>query len=359
MKFLLRVGIIGLGKMGQLHFLNALRIKDVKVVAIADKSKKNRSMAQKYQVKTYDDYKKLIDSEKLDAVIISLPNFLREDSIVCAVERNLDIFVDKPLARTLAEATRITKTVEKQGVRMMSGVNYRYFDSVQRLKSMLDEGRIGDVVIATSDLILNGPLGHGRIPVPVPEWWLNKTKAGGGALLDLGYHLIDIMNWIFGDLRVEYSSLEHRFQLPVEDGATVVLRSGRSKVTCCINAGWFSKSIFPDFNFRVNLHGTVGYLSTDKFTPKHLRAHAVKEAAHNLLRKATGRKMKYLSYTYFYHSFYKILELFFDAVKNDIEFPVSLEEEMDVMRIIDDVYKNNGVDLGKSLMMPTKITGYI
>jgi predicted dehydrogenase len=147
----------------------------------------------------------------------------------------------------------------------MTAVNYRYFDCVQKLKGMLDEGRIGDVVYATADLVLNGPLGHGRVPTPVPEWWLSKEQAGGGALLDLGYHLIDIMHWMFGDLQAEYSRLSYRFQLPVEDGAMVVLRSEKSNVNCCVNVGWFSKTIFPDFNFRVNLHGTVGYKSTDLY----------------------------------------------------------------------------------------------
>jgi predicted dehydrogenase len=328
-----------MGKMGQLHFLNALHVKDVKVVAVADKVVRNQKIAESYHVKAYDDYTQLLKSEELDAVIISLPNFLREDSIAQAAEKGLDLFVDKPLARNLDEAKRIEAKVNKEGVRLMTAVNYRYFDCVQKLKGMLDEGRIGDVVFATADLILNGPLGHGRVPTPVPEWWLSKEQAGGGALLDLGYHLIDIMHWMFGDLQVEYSRLGYRFELPVEDGAMVVLRSEKSNVNCCVNVGWFSKTIFPDFNFRVNLHGTVGYKSTDLYTPKNLRVHAVKAGADNFLRRITGKKLKYLSYTYYYHSFYHILELFCNSIQNDTELPISLKEELDVMKIIDGIYK--------------------
>jgi len=66
----------------------------------------------------------------------SLPNFLKEESIVYAVEKDLDVFVDKPLARNSAEGTRIIKKVNAQGARLMTGVNYRYFDSVQKLKTM-------------------------------------------------------------------------------------------------------------------------------------------------------------------------------------------------------------------------------
>lgn len=93
---MLKVGVIGLGRMGKLHFMNALYMKDVKVVAAADKSKQNLKKAKRHRVNAYLDYKKLIDSEDLDAVIISLPNFLKAESITYASERNVDIFVDKP-----------------------------------------------------------------------------------------------------------------------------------------------------------------------------------------------------------------------------------------------------------------------
>ena len=69
---MVKVGIIGLGHMGQLHMLNAMRVDGVKIVAAADKSPKNCKFAGRFNVKTYDDYTKLIDAGKLDAVIISL-----------------------------------------------------------------------------------------------------------------------------------------------------------------------------------------------------------------------------------------------------------------------------------------------
>jgi len=63
---------------------------------------------------------------------------------------------------------------------------------VQNVKKMFDEGRVGDVVLATSELIMDGPFSHPLVPKPVPEWWFDKEKTGGGALLDLGYHLVDL-----------------------------------------------------------------------------------------------------------------------------------------------------------------------
>jgi UDP-N-acetylglucosamine 3-dehydrogenase len=333
--------VIGLGKMGKLHFLNASHMNDVKVVAVADKNKRNRKVAEKHHVKTYDDYEKLVDSEELDAVIISLPNFLKRESIFYATEKGLDIFVDKPLARNLAEAQEIVRKVNAENVRLMVGVNYRYFDSVQKVKKMLDEGIVGDVVIATSELIMDGPFSHPLVPKPVPEWWFDKEKAGGGALLDLGYHLIDLFNWMFGDLKIEFSNLGYRFGLPIEDSATVVIKSTKNGVNGIVNAGWFSKMIFPNFNFRINLNGTVGYASTDHFAPRNLYLHAIKEATLNFFRRAVGKRVHYLSYTYYYASFFKVLDQFFEAIREDTSIPVSPESQLEVIKAIETVYRQN------------------
>jgi len=338
---MLNIGIIGLGNMGKLHLLNALRIDGVKVVAAADKSENNRKSVEKYHVKTYDDYTKLIDAEELDAVIVSLPNFLKKDCVFYAAEKKLNIFLEKPMALNYAEAQEMVQKVEKENVRMTVGVNYRYYPCVQKLKNNFDDGRIGDAVIATSDLILSGPMSHGAVPAPVPEWWLNKETAGGGALIDLGYHLIDIFSWMFGDLDVTYSNLGYRFNLPVEDSATVVLKSRAQGVTCLVNVGWFSKSVFPDFNFRVNIHGTAGYDSTDKYSPRDLRVNAVKEGMQNILRRIIFKKTNYLSYTYYYSSYYEILDLFFEALSHETEFPISLKKELEVIRLIDTVYNQH------------------
>lgn len=338
---MLNIGIIGLGNMGKLHLLNALRIDGVNVVAAADKSEANRKSVEKYHVKTYDDYTKLIDAEKLDAVIVSLPNFLKKDCVFYAAEKKLNIFLEKPMALNYVEALEMVQKVEKENVRMAIGVNYRYYPCVQKLKSNFDDGRIGDAVIATSDLILSGPMSHGAVPAPVPEWWLSKETAGGGALIDLGYHLIDIFSWLFGDLEVTYSNLGYRFNLSVEDSATVVLRSKDQGVTCCVNVGWFSKSVFPDFNFRVNIHGTAGYDSTDKYSPRDLRVNAIREGMQNILRRVLFKKTNYLSYTYYYSSYYKILDLFFEALNHGTEFPISAKKELDVIRLIDTIYKQH------------------
>jgi myo-inositol 2-dehydrogenase / D-chiro-inositol 1-dehydrogenase len=338
---MIKVGVIGLGHMGQLHMQNIMRIKGVEVVAGADKASKNRKYAERFHVKTYDDYTKLIDSEELEAVIISLPNFLKKEGVFYAAEKGLDIFLDKPIARNLIEAKDMVRKVEKQDVRMMVGVNYRYFPCVEKLKNKIDNGGIGDPLIATSELVLNGPISHALVPVPVPEWWLNKDLAGGGALLDLGYHLIDLLGWMLGDFNVAYSNLGHQLHLPVEDDGTIILQSKNRESKAIVNVGWFSKTIFPDFNFRLTMHGTVGFDSTDRYLPANPVFNAIKEGALNLARKIVMKKLNYLAYTYYYASFYKIMEAFFESLKSGSDFPIDLDSQLNTMQIIDSSYRQN------------------
>jgi predicted dehydrogenase len=148
---------------------------------------------------------------------------------------------------------------------------------------------------------------------------------------------------MFGNLELSYSILGHGYNLPIEDNATLILRSTKTGTRCVINVGWFSRIIFPRFNFRVNMHGTNGYLSTDQFAPRNFYLNSAKEALSNIAKRVTGRKISLLSYTYYYNSFAKVLENFFDAINKDEDSSVSLDGQIEVIKLIEDAYKKHEV----------------
>ena len=337
----LKVGVAGIGHMGFLHLLSCLKMPHIKVKGVADKSARNRKHLSQYKIRAYKDYRDLIDNEDLDCLIISLPNFLKKECVDYASEKNIDIFLDKPLSRNYVEAKQIADKIRRKGTRLMVGSNYRYHPSVRKIRGLWEDGRIGDVHLANFELIMNGPFSHPLTPRPIADWYLDPLMAGGGALLDLGYHLIDLNVWFFGKCDILFSHLQNILHLPVEDASTVVLRSKDSGVVSVLNSGWFSKMIFPEFNFRVNLHGTAGFLSTDHFSPRFMRLHAVKEAFKNTVKKCIGKEIDYLSYTYYYSSFFQVLQDFFNAIKTGIPFPIPLDEELEVMRIVNEIYSKH------------------
>jgi len=339
---MLNVGIVGLGHVGMLHLKNCLLIREVKVSAVADNSKRALKRAESMGIKRlYNDYQNLFrDSLDLDAVIISLPNFLHFKSIQLALETGLNVFVEKPMARTVKESNEIVKLVQKSGKKFMVGHCMRFYNVIEKMKEKESKGYLGNLEVITLEAIMNGPFSHHAVPKPVQEWWFDPNQAGGGVLLDLGYHLIDLFRFFAGDSKLEFSSLDYKFNLPIEDTAILILRSLDSSVTGIVNVGWYQKSIFPEYNFRCLLHGNAGYLSSENLVPKNMFIHAIKEGLKNFGRKITTKRIHPLSYTYYYEAFYKELEHFFYCIKNDMDTDISVYDGLKTMEIIEEAYKS-------------------
>lgn len=336
---MIRIGVAGIGHVGKLHFFNLLKFKEVKLVGVADKSKKNRALARKLGVeKIYSDYSDLFEKTDLDAVVISLPNFLHADSIKLASANGVDVMVDKPLARSVKEAKNIISITKKENTRLMVSTNFRYFPHVQKFKKRIDSGMIGDVFLVTLEHVMNGPWSHPLYPKPTPEWWFDKESVGGGALMDNGYHTLDLFTWMFGKCDVEAAKLGFIYNLDVEDSATLIV-SSKSGTRGVINCGWFSNVLFPKLDFRVIAHGTSGFLNTDELMPSSLYIHGAKEGIMNLGRRLLGKPLNLLSYTYFFTSYVRVLKTFLDCLKNGRDFPIILDQQINVLSSIEKAYK--------------------
>lgn len=338
MKVLLRIGVAGIGHVGKMHLLNLKKFKEIKIVGVADKSKKNLKLAERLGVKSvYTDYVELFEKEEIDAAIIALPNFLKTDSVTIASENGIDVMIEKPLARSLKEASSIDSTLQKNGTRLMVSTNFRYHPHVKKLKLSLDSGSIGKVIIATLEYIMNGPWSHPLYPTPTPDWWFNKDLVGGGALLDMGYHLLDLFTWMFGECGIEAVDLGFHYNLDQEDSASLIVRS-KTGTRGVINCGWFSNIIFPKVDLRVIMHGTNGYLNTDELKPNSIYLNGAIEGSLNFFRRITGRPLKLLSYTYYYSSYAEVLSEFLSCIKSGSDFPVDLRQQLWVMEAIEKSY---------------------
>ena len=337
---MIEVGVIGLGKMGKLHFQNCLHIDGIRIKAVSDSSTQNLSWASKYCTgKSYQNYEDLLEKEDLDAVIIALPHSLHEPSSNLAFENGIDVFLEKPMATSYNEGVQISNSCKKNSRKLMIGCNCRFIESIQKIKQAYDKGNIGDVEIATLENIGNGPFSPFLDPTPVSDWYFNKAETGGGCVMDLGYHMIDLFIYFFGNTHHEYSLTANRYLLPYEDSAISIIMSTETNTKGVINLGWFCRSIFPKFDFNMTLHGTADYISSKDFTP-NLYLNAIYECSKNLSRRAFKKKIEPLKYTYYYHSYYLELMHFFNSVKIDSEPIVTINDSLNTMKIIDKIYNN-------------------
>jgi predicted dehydrogenase len=264
-----RLGIIGLGYIGKIHMSHSLKLPNVDLVAVSDSSKKALKQAKTAGIKkTFTNYEQLLREPNIDAVIIALPTHLHFQCAIQAVEAGKHIFLEKPIARNLKEAKGIVKAA-RNSVKLMMGYPLRFNKSFRELKTKVDSGILGDVEVAYATLISSGPFFHrseSHTPLPVPNWWFNKELTGGGALMDAGIHVINLLRWYFGDITQIKSHLGYRFNLDFEDSAICFTRfeSGTSAV---ITAGWFLQG----YQLKIDFFGTVSHASAQPSTKSSLK----------------------------------------------------------------------------------------
>ena len=220
-------------------------LKEARVEAVADLSQKARNAAKNLGVpNVYEKYEDLLKDDRVDAVIISLPNFLHEEAAVASAEHGKHILLEKPLARNVVEGERIVSAARKNSVKLMVGFDMRFEPATIRIHDQIVNGFFGDVQLAEATNISGGPFSPRSDhvgPVQVPAWWLNRELVGGGAMLDLGSHLVDLFVWYFGEVESASCYLKHIFRTDLEDAATCILNFKNGTVAVA-KTGWFSKS---------------------------------------------------------------------------------------------------------------------
>lgn len=192
-----RIGVVGLGFMGQVHAENVSEFGH-EVVAGADLDDGVREeFGTRFGAATYEDFGEMYEEEELDAVAVSVPNKIHEPAVVAALERGLDVLCEKPLAHTLESAERIAEVArESEG---FCAVNFhnRITAAAEMFKGYQEEGRFGEVTHVQGNYVRwRGIPGLG-------SWFTDRELSGGGALVDIGVHAIDFALYALGFPEVE------------------------------------------------------------------------------------------------------------------------------------------------------------
>jgi len=318
------LGLIGLGYQGKIHLRDLLRLKEAKVLGVADVSEKALKFAKKLGVKNvFADYEDLLKNEQLDAVIISLPNFLHLEGVVKAAEAGKHILLEKPLSRNVEEGEKILSSIRKNGVRLMMSYGFRFHPALRKIREKITDGFFGEVQIAEATNVSGGPFASrsDRVgPVPVSSWWFDKKLAGGGALLDLGSHMIDLLSWYFGEVDDVESYLGYMFNMELEDTATCMLKFKNGPVAT-VKVGWFSK----DFMQSVQVCGVAKnlWVRISPLSPSEIVWKDVK-------RKFGGNKA---------NPNFLLLEYFVKCLQKDEQPRPSGEEGLRCMQVVSRAYE--------------------
>lgn len=222
----IRVGFIGYGGIGRVHalayraipFYYGLSADSIQLAAVAtgrEETAKQAAAEIGCDVFT-GDYRRLLARDDIDVVDICTPNHVHQEIALAAAKAGKHIYCEKPMAMNAAEAQSMAQAVEAAGVKAQMTFNFRFFPAITRAKQLMRAGFVGRVFSfrgryhRSSYISADKPL----------SWRLQREMTGGGALFDLGSHILDLLVYLLGDFASVYGTLETFIkERPVSQGA--------------------------------------------------------------------------------------------------------------------------------------------
>jgi predicted dehydrogenase len=257
----LKVGVVGLGKMGILHAGIVNSISDTSVTAICEKESFLTAAAKAFlpkRISIYKDYQKMVAEEQLDAVYITTPIGTHASIVKDLLKSNtaLSIFVEKPLASSYEEAKVACEAVARSGGVNMVGFQKRFSQVFQKAKWLIEQEIMGGPIFFRSYCFSSDVLREGS------SWRFRKNT--GGVLLDSAPHLLDLLIWFFGEPTRTMAVKKHVYSSEVEDYVHAVL-SYDSGLDGHVDACW-SISNFRLPEFLIEIYGRNGVMTvTDDY----------------------------------------------------------------------------------------------
>ncbi|HEX2250477.1 MAG TPA: Gfo/Idh/MocA family oxidoreductase [Gemmatimonadales bacterium] len=189
-----RIGFLGVGWIGR-HRLEALAESDVaEIVAVSDSNPEAAlAAAERVSVPIARTFEELLDHE-LDGLVIATPSALHARQAVDALQRGIAVFCQKPLARTAAETRRVVDQARAADRLLAVDLSYRWVEGVRRIRELIDRGELGRIYAV--DLVFHNAYG------PDKPWFYDPLLSGGGCVIDLGIHLVDLALWTLEPARV-------------------------------------------------------------------------------------------------------------------------------------------------------------
>jgi predicted dehydrogenase len=244
----MRFGLIGAGAIGKIRADALDRSPVCELVAVADLDEA-RARAAGRGARYCSDADAMIAASDVDAVIISTPPPLHEPLAVAAASAGKHVLVEKPMAANPEACLRMISAAAKAGTLLTVGYNHRYFDA---LKLVRDVVRSGDIGTLSHVRAYTGHSGLSEFKAP---WMYDKEVMGGGALMDNGTHMIDLVRYIVGDPIEVYGFATRKvWDLGVEDEGIALIRTADG-ATASIEASWHE---WRGYRFHIEAYGDRG-----------------------------------------------------------------------------------------------------
>lgn len=185
--------VIGAGNIAKTHMKTLFQHDKTEVTAVADiDMERATDLANHYNVNAYADYQMMVREEKPDIAVITLPHDLHKNSAIWCIEQGCHVLLEKPMALNAKECEAILQAARKHHAIVAVGHMQHYFPVNRKAREILQSGQLGELVMIVDRR-------HYPYFLPErPDWFLHKSRSGGGVVINLGSHSIDKIQWLSG-----------------------------------------------------------------------------------------------------------------------------------------------------------------
>lgn len=254
---MVKVALIGAGKMGLSHLAILGAHPSVEIVGVCDTSKLLTDGLTKYSgFNCFSDYRQMLKKVKPDAVFIAVPTRMHAGIIQVLIDERIHIFSEKPFCLTPSEGLPLVEGVKKHNLINQVGYHNKFVDTFREVRRIVQSGSIGEIYHFQAEAY--GPV----VIRKKQETWRSKPEEGGGCLMDYASHVVDLLNYIVSPVSEVYSSfLKQVFSNSVDDAVYALLKL-RNNVTGVLSVSW-SDDTFRKMSTSITLVGLKGKIISD------------------------------------------------------------------------------------------------
>jgi len=242
----LGVAVIGTGTWGRNHVRVYKDLENANLLAIVDSNKAiAKEVGEKFNIKWYTDYEEVLKIKEIEAVSICTPTDTHAEIALKAIEAGKHVLVEKPLTKNIEEAKTLANSARKKGVYLSVGFIERFNPAVIEAKKIINEGKIGEVILAHARRVSRR----------------SQRVKDIGVIKDLGIHDIDVILMLFEDKIEDVYAITGKIEFIYEDYANIMIKFNKNK-SAFIETNWLT----PRKIRRLIITGTEGLINIEYIT---------------------------------------------------------------------------------------------
>ncbi len=326
-----RVGIVGSQFVSSIHADSIKRhVRGAEVIAAASPTQSHiEAFAQTFEIpNAYTDYRKLLEMKDIDMIVVGAPNHVHCPIVCEAAEAGKHIVVEKPMCLNLAEADKMIDTCKQNNVKLMYAEELCFTPKYVRMKQLLDEGALGDLILIKQSEKHDGP--H------TPHFW-DVEQSGGGVMMDMGCHAIEFFRWIVGrdvqpkSIYADMGNYVHKDKTKGDDNTIFILKF-ENGVTGLAEESWVKKGGMDD---RAEVHGTQGVAYANLLQGNAILTYSESGYGYAVEKAGASTGWSFTIYEEAWnYGFPQEMQHFVNCVRNDTKPAITGEDGKAVLEIV-------------------------